>query len=61
MKMHYHDQDTRERLDTLEEQYYEPSGTYEKYDPKTKQWYNAFGQRLRPPKDYDPNRPFGDE
>ena len=52
---------TREQLEAMDEQYYSPSGTYEKHDPETNQWYNAFGQRLRPPEDYDPLEPFGDE
>lgn len=45
--------------------YYSPSDSYEDYDPETGIFYNAFGQPLRDPADYDLNSegytPFGDE
>ena len=45
--------------------YYAPSDSYEYYNEENDTWYNAFGQELRDPSEYD-NRtegytPFGDE
>ena len=46
-------------------EYYDPSGTFELFDPETGQFYNESMRELRDPEEYD-NRsegytPFGDE
>jgi hypothetical protein len=49
----------------MEKAYYSPSDSYEDYDPKTDQFYNAAGDPLRDPDEYDPDSegytPWGDE
>lgn len=49
----------------LEEEFYQPTRTYEWYDPHDDQWYNQSGQEIRNPDEYDPSdfeyMPFGDE
>lgn len=54
-----------EQVQQLDQKYYEPSGTYEPYDPETNTFYNVFGQELRNPSEYDTSdyewTPFGDE
>lgn len=51
--------------DNLIEVYYAPSDSYELLDPKTNQFYNRSGQKLRDPEEYDQDSegytPFGDE
>ena len=47
----------------MKKTYYAPSGTYEDFDGNF--YYNASGDRLRSPNEYDPYSegytPFGDE
>jgi len=56
---------TQYELQQLSRVYYTPSGTYEYYDPKSDTFYNATGQELCNPDEYDPRHegytPFGDE
>lgn len=50
---------------TMRKAYYPPSDSIELYDDETDTFYNASGQRLRDPSEYDANSegytPFGDE
>jgi hypothetical protein len=56
---------TTQQLEKLDVMYYEPSDSYEYYDPKSNTFYNVFGQQLRHPESYrattEAYTPFGDE
>lgn len=45
--------------------FYPPTGSYESYDTDTDTFFNAYGQELRDPDDYNSDSegytPFGDE
>ena len=53
------------KIQKLVQAYYAPSDSYELIDPKTGQFYNCSGDKLRDPKEYDScsegYTPFGDE
>ena len=56
---------TQKELKDFEKEWFSPSESMEYYDPEEDCFYNAFGQQLRNPKEYDTNSegytPFGDE
>lgn len=59
------EKETREFLDSLDREFYPPSGSYEFYDRKTGSFYNHSGQALRDVEEYNQYSegytPFGDE
>ena len=56
---------TIDEIQELPRRYYWPSDTLEFYDVETETFYNASGQELRGPEQYNPRgkgyTPFGDE
>jgi hypothetical protein len=56
---------TLDEIQDLPLRYYPPSDSIELYDEDTDTYYNASGQELRDPKEYNSRRegytPFGDE
>jgi hypothetical protein len=56
---------TPNEIQDLPLRYYPPSDSMELYDEDTDTYYNAAGQELRDPKEYNPHNegytPFGDE
>jgi hypothetical protein len=52
-------------FEELNKKYYPPSASMEFYDPETNTFYNAFGEELLDPEEYNQDgegyTPFGDE